>query len=181
MNEPVPPLPGVGNRPRGYAPRGTSLGFAGLNLMAVGVPYVDLACAAPVIRDGVDLWLASIPYVLAFALLPILVLIAGLRSRRYWVICLFFYFGAFLLVAYALSLPAAVVILLGAFPVQEQGVGPMSVIGMIFMLALALPAWWLLRALRLRYWQPGSAPETWEPGDETPPAWALSPSRYDRP
>ena len=53
----------------------------------------------------------------------------------------------------------------------------MSITGAIDLVILAPFAWFLLRALRLKYWQPGSLPAEWEPGDETPPAWALSPSR----
>ena len=176
MSAPISRPRGPRDRPLGYAPSGTSYGLVGWMALAV-VPYIDLTCAAPVIPGGFNLLLSSIPYVLVFGLLPLFVLIAGLRSHRYWVTCYFFYFGAFLLGLYALSVPAAVAILLGAFPILDKGLRVLSVVGVIFLLIEALPAWFLLRALRLKYWQPGSLPSEWEPGNEKPPAWALSPSR----
>ncbi len=165
------------DRPLGAYPRGTSLGFVGLVALAVGVPFFGLQTAAPVIPGGFGLWLGSIPVVLAFALLPTFVLIAGLRSHRYWVICLFFYFGAGLLAAYAVVLPLALAVVAGAFPAREAGLHAMSVVGLILLAALAPAAWCLLRTMRLRYWQPGSAAGTWEPGDETAPTWAMSRER----
>ena len=149
----------------------------GLVALATGVPFCGLACAAPVIPGGFDLWLNSIPFVLAFALLPTFVLIAGLRSHRYWVICLFFYFGAILLTAYGLMLPLALAIVAGAFPARENGLASMSVVALILLLLLAPAAWVLSRTMRLRYWQPGSEAATWEAGDEPPKAAAVSPRR----
>ena len=132
---------------------------------------------APIIPNGFDLMLKSLPYLFTVWMIPMLVLVSGLRARRFWVICFFYYFGVALLVAYALSLVLVTAILLGAFPVLETGIRVMSVTGMIYLVILAPFAWFLLRALRLKYWQPGSLPSDWEPGDETPPAWALSRSR----
>ena len=177
MSIPASQSRGPRDRPLGYAPRGTSFGLVGWIGLAVGVPLGDMICAAPVIPGGFDLCLGSIPYILAFALVPMFVLIAGLRSHRFWVTCLFFYFGAFLLRAYALSLLLAAVIMFGTFPVLQKGIHVMTLTGTIYLMIQMPFAWFLLRALRLKYWQPGSLPPEWEPGDETPPAWALSPSR----
>ena len=165
------------DRPLGPYPRGSSLGFVGLVALATGVPFCGLACAAPVIPGGFDLWLDSIPFVLVFALLPTFALIAGLRSHRYWVICLFFYFGFSLLTAYGVVLPLALAIVAGVFPTREHGLASMSIVALILLLLLAPAAWFLLRTMRLRYWQPGSEAASWETGDEKPPAWALSPKR----
>ena len=123
------------------------------------------------------MWLESIPYVVGFCLIPMFALTAGLRSHRYWVICLFFYFGMFLLVAYALSLPFAASVLLGAFTLRDPDLRSLSVVGGILLLGISPFAFFILRALRLRYWQPGSRPDQWEPGDEGPPAWAMSSAR----
>lgn len=165
------------DRPPGYFPRGTSLGLVGLLALSVGVPFCVLACAAPLSSAGFDRWLGSIPYVLGLGLVPALVFIAGARTHRYWTVCAFFYFGCALLLAYVLGLVFALVALFGAFPLRDAGLRSMGVVGALFMLALGLPAWFLLRALRLRYWRPGSLPESWEKGDEGPPAWAMSGSR----
>ena len=67
--------------------------------------------------------------------------------------------------------------MLGTFPVLEKGIHVMTLTGTIYLMIQMPFAWFLLGALRLKYWQPGSLPPEWEPGDETPPAWALSPSR----
>ena len=177
MSAPTARRRGPRDRPLGYAPRGTSLGLAGWLLLPVGISAGSLTCAAPIIPNGFDLWLASLPYIFGVALLPLVLVAVGLRSHRYWFTCLFFYFGILLLGAYALSLLLAALILMGVFPVLERATHVMSIMGTIDLVILAPFAWFLLRALRLKYWQPGSLPSEWEPGDETPPAWALSPSR----
>lgn len=51
-----------------------------------------------------------------------------------------------------------------------------SVVKLVFRLLLA-PAWLLLRMLRLRYRQPWTQPDQWEPGDEFSPRRGLSPRR----
>ncbi len=159
-------------RPAGYAPRGTSLGFVGLVALAAGVPFTALECAAPYTTGGFDRWLNSVPYVVGLALLPMVVLIAGLRSHRFWTVCLFYYLGQLLLIAYALTVLFALAALAGLFPLRDPDIKVMNVVGLVILVCLAPFAWFLRRALRLRYWQPSSTPDQWEAGDEGPPSWS---------
>jgi FtsH-binding integral membrane protein len=168
------------DRPRGYFPRGTSLGLAGMGLLAVAVPFNVLQCAAPFTPNGFDRWLNAIPFVFPLGFVPIVLIIIIARTHQYWAVRAFFYFGCATLTGYALSLIFAVVAVTGVLPLQETGLRPIAYVGLIYnVLAMGILAWFLLRMLRLRYWQPGSTPDMWEAGDEGPPAWALSPRGRD--
>ena len=145
--------------------------------MMAGLSAGDLLCMAPIVPGGFDLWLNSLPYICCFSMVISPVIVVGLRYHKFWFVCLFFYSGIILLGAYLLSLLFAASILLGAFTILDTEIHVFSVVGTIYLVFLAPFAWFLLRALRLKYWQPASLPSEWEPGDETPPAWALSPSR----
>ncbi len=164
-------------RPAGYAPRGTSLGFVSLVALAVGVPFMALECAAPYTTGGFDRWLNSAPYVIGLALLPTFILIAGLRSHRFWTICLFYYLGELLLIGYVVTVLFALAGLAGLFPLRDPDIKVMNVVGLAILLLLAPFAWFLRRALRLRYWQPSSTADQWEPGDEGPQSWSPFRSR----
>jgi hypothetical protein len=169
------------DRPRGFAPRGTSLGLVGMCGLAVGVPFNVLQCAAPFTVGGFDRWLNAIPFLLPLPFVPMVLFIIFARTRRYWTVWAIFYLGSGLLVAYGLSLLFALTAVAGVLPVRDSGLLVMPLVGLIYnVLLLGTAAFLLLRLLRLRYWQPGCDAETWEAGDEVPPAWAMSPSRRDQ-
>ena len=165
------------DRPAGYFPRGTSLGLVGLIGLFVGVPFFGLECAAPFVVGGFDRWLASAPYVVGFGIVGSLATVFSMATHRYWSVCLFFYVSCASLLAYLLAMLFALGAVGGLFTVRDPGLGAMPVVGLSVLLGLGLGAWSLLRALRLRYWQPGTTPEMWELQDETPPSWSLSPRR----
>lgn len=146
-------------------------------LLSVMVPGGALLCAAPVSTGGLDRFLNNLPYMLGGSISMMSLMIAGFLARRYWTICLFFYMGVVLLLGYGVDLIFAAASLAGAFPIRDPEVRVVGLVGLIELVVFAPAPWFLLRALRLRYWQPGSTPDQWEPGDETPPKWALSPSR----
>ena len=156
------------DRPKGYFPRGTSLGVVGLIALAAAVPLDVLIAVAPLTTGGDDRLVASLPYLLAFGVLPGFVMVLGARSHKYWLICFFFYAGAALLLAYAVAAMIALAGAAGAFPVRDPSLHAMSFVGIVLLAVLSPFAWFLLRALRLRYWQPGSPRDTWEVGNETP-------------
>ncbi len=172
-----PPTRARADRPPGYFPRGTSPGLVGLIGLLVGVPFFGLECAAPFVAHGFDRWLATAPIAAGVGIVGGLAIAFSMATHRYWSVCLFFYAGCVALLAYLSALVFAVAALSGMFPVQERGLGAMPVIGIILLLCLGLGALFLLRTLRLRYWQPGTTPDMWETSNETPPAWALSPRR----
>ncbi len=117
---------------------------------------------------------------LALGLLPVPVLTAAACTHRYWTVQVIFAAGNALLLAYPPALAFALAAALGLVPARDKSLSAMGIVGLVFLLALAPAAWALLRTLRLRYWQPGAPASAWEPGSETPPAWALSPSRRDQ-
>ena len=156
------------NRPAGYFPRGTSLGLVGLIGLLVGIPFFGLECAAPFVAHGFDRWLATAPIAAGVGIVGGLAIAFSMATHRYWSVCLFFYAGRIMLVAYAGTLAFALATLSGLFPVQERGLGAMPIVGLILLLCLGLGAVALLRALRLRYWQPGTTPDMWETGNEAP-------------
>jgi hypothetical protein len=177
MSSPIPQSTRQ-DRPPGYFPRRTSFGLLGMTGLAVGVPFNLLQSAAPFTQGGFDRWLGAIPYIVAFAFLPTILIVTVARTRKYWAVCAFFTLGCLLLFGYATSLLAAIAATSGLLPSSEAGWRTMSVVGLLYNLLLMGPAaWFLSRTLRLRYWQPGTTPSTWEPGDETPPGWAKSPSQ----
>ncbi len=167
-------------RPPGFAPRGTSLGVVGWLGLTAGVPMAAVLTAQPLLPDGVTVLIAAIPWIVGSTFLLMIALVAGFRARRFWTICLFFYVGMTLLAAYAAILAFALAVVVRLVPFQDPGAYPASVWGLIFALLQMPFAWWLRRALRLRYWEPGSRPDQWELGDETPPAWAMSPTRTNK-
>jgi len=172
---------GQRQRPPGFAPRGTSLGVVGWLGLSAGVPMAAVLTAQPLLPDGVVVLIAAIPWILGSTFLLMVALIAGFRARRLWTICLFYYVGITLMTAYAAILAFASAVAARLVPFQDAGAYPAAVWGLIFALLQMPFAWWLRRALRLRYWQPGSLPGQWELGDEPPPAWAMSPTRPEKP
>ena len=163
------------DRPPGYFPRRTSLGLLGMTGLAVGVPFNLLQSAAPFTQGGFERWLDAIPYIVVFAFLPTIMIVTVARTRKYWAVCAFFFLGCLLLCGYLVSLVVALFAVSGAMPSHETGWRTMCVVGLLYNVALMGPAaWFLLRTLRLRYWQPRATQDMWEPGDETPPNWAMS-------
>ena len=127
------------------------------------------------LRRGLDVWLGSILPVLGFAFVLVLIMAFGLHRRQYWYICYLFAMSTLLLVGYLLGVLASLAALLRLLPLRDPDLHVMSVVSMVFWLVLAPFAWLLLRMLRLRYWQPWTRPDEWEPGDEAPPRWGMSP------
>lgn len=150
------------------------VGWLGLT---AGVPTAAVLAAQPLLARGEPLLIAAIPWIVGLTFVLMAALVAGFRARRFWTICLFQYVGMALLAAYVVVLMLATAVVVRLAPLQDVGAYPAAVAGLIFALLQVPFAWWLRRALRLRYWQPGSHPDQWEAGDETPPAWAMSPAK----
>jgi 4-amino-4-deoxy-L-arabinose transferase-like glycosyltransferase len=153
-------------RPRTYAPVGTSAGILGFVFLSVGIPLTSALCASPWVHDGFGLIVDSFLYAVLGAVAVSAVLVAGLRSHAYWNVCYFFGVGAIMLAAYPLAVAIGLAVPLGLIHTTDRDLQFANTMGLLFMAALA-PFWYLLlRALRLRYWQPWTRPEQWETGDE---------------
>ena len=155
-------------RPPGYAPRGTSLGLAGFILLSAGVPFGTLQSLVPVLAHGIDIWLNSALPVFGFSTALGIVIALGFHKRRYWFVCFWFIMSSLLLVGYIIGLPIGLAVFLRLVPMRHPEYHILGVVNMIMWTVQAPFAWLLLRMLRLRYWQPWTNPESWEPGDETP-------------
>ena len=151
MTGPVPALESSKrlNRPSGYFPRRTSLGLVGLVGLLAGTPFVALACAAPFTLGGFDRLLAFLPWILGFGIVTSLAVAFSMVTHRYWSVCLFFYIGWAMLIAYVLTMVFALAAVAGLFTAREAGLGSMPVVGLIMLVlrppALAAPS--LLAAL----------------------------------
>ena len=174
-------LPGSGNpqvrllepgRPTGYAPRGSSLGFFGLMTLSGAVPLATMQSLLPVFKTAFDHWLDSIPFLFVCVTVFIIVCVLNLHKRRLWFIYLMFISGCLLLASYAIGVTLALLILVRIIPLQEPDLHFASYFNVFYWAVAGIFAWWTLRMIRLRYWQPWTTPEQWEPGDEAGPRWA---------
>ena len=152
------------DRPAGLAPKGTSWGMAIMMLYWGGAPMFTLLGLDPFGATPFGFADAAIicPLLSLLVLIPIAI---GYKSQRYWGVVAYFWGG----VAAAALLVAGIVVLGAALAYSR--VHPVPMIGMtvIFGAALLLLAGFLpllIRALRLRYWQPWTTPDEWEVGDE---------------
>ncbi len=160
------------SRPPGYAPRGTSLGFFGLMMLFAAVPFATMQSLLPVFKTAFDRWLDSMPLLFGCATAFIIICVLNLHKRRLWFIYLMFVSGCLLLASYALGLTLGILILLQVIPLQEPDLHFASYFNVLYWALAGIFAWWTLRMIRLRYWQPWTTSDQWEPGDETGPLWA---------
>lgn len=163
--------PSLRNRPPGLAPKGSSWGLGLITTFAPGIPALTIMAASAWLPGGVDVAypMALIPVGLwAIIAIP---LIIGFKSRRYWGVVLFFWVGLFC----AIALPIAVIglSLLYLLTIHHQP-PEYYYIYMGALLLLMVPFWpFLIRALRLKYWQPWTRPDEWEVGDERIADWVF--------
>ena len=161
-------------RPPGYAPRGTSLGLVGCIALTLS-PFMATLSLIPVLDDGAGVFLGTMVPNLAFCVPLILVMTLGLHGRRLWYVRFLFGWGAAALACYSVGLLLGLAVLFRLVPEAHPELRYTLIVTAIEWLFLTLCAYWVLRMLRLRYWQPWTRPEQWEPGDETPPRWAPPP------
>lgn len=159
------------DRPPGIAPKGTSWGIGLMSVYAPGVPALTAMAVSPWLPGGADTGLAvALAAVGVWAVIAI-PLIIGFKLRRYWGIVLYFYVGVFCVVA----LPAVIVILAGLILATAHH-RPTEFYDVWFGLGLvAMVPFWprLIRALRLKYWQPWTRPDEWEAGGERIAGWVF--------
>lgn len=160
------------SRPPGYAARGTSVGLLGLIGLSAAGPVISMMSLLPVYTNGIDLMLASLPYIVGNCLIFNAILTLGLHKRRLWYIYFMFMSGCLLLSLYAIGFLFNLMILFHVIPLQAPDLYRVSFYIAFCWLLAGIFAWWTLRMIRLRYWQPWTTAEQWEPGDETGPLWA---------
>ncbi len=159
------------DRPAGFAPRGSSWGIGLMSVYAPGVPALTAMSLSPWLPGGGETGLAiALATVAVWAVIAI-PLVIGFKLRRYWGVVLYFSVGIFCVGA----LPAAIVVVSTVVLVTSHH-RPAEFYDVWFGLGLVamLPFWpMLVRAVRLKYWQPWSRPDQWEVGDERIADWVF--------
>ncbi len=160
------------SRPPGYAARGTSAGLLGLIGLSGLIPTVAIMSLFPVYTNGIDLLVASLPYIVGISFAFILIVALGLRKKQLWYVYFMFGSGCLLLVLYLLGFLLGMMVLFRLIPLQAPDLYVVSYYTGFWWLLNGILAWWSFRMIRLRYWQPWTTPEQWEIGNETGPSWA---------
>lgn len=167
------------DRPSGLAPKGTSMGLGLMTVFAPGIPALTAMSVCPWLPGEGDTGLAiGFTCIGIWAVISI-PLVIGARLRRFWGVVLYFYVGAFCVVALPVALASLAILILSTthdrpptFFYMWFGVGLIPMV----------PFWPLLiRALRLKYWQPWTRPEEWETGDERIAGWVFDAAGVPRP
>ena len=116
--------------------------------------------------------LAALPYVVGASFIFIIIVSLNLHKRRLWYIYFMFISGCLLLASYLLGFLFGLMILFHLVTLHEPDLYPVSYLVVFYWFLTGILAWWTLRMIRLRYWQPWTTAEQWEPGDEAGPRWA---------
>ena len=175
----VPPARGARDRPAGLAPAGTTTTFTLGLLYPFFTLAFTLAALLPWLTDGTEAsffaWIDRICYAtLAGAVLTVIVAVPyvlAYKARRYAAVWLFFLLG----LISAVAVPAAVLLVAGLLIASWRHPPDLVVFAWLFggFLLAMLATWpWLVRGLRLRYWQPWTTPDQWEVGNERVAGWA---------
>jgi hypothetical protein len=157
-------MPNLRDRPPGLAPKGSSAALGIVMLYWNLLPALTCFALIPFGRDVFD-WAAPMLLCPVLALLVMIPMSVGFRWRRYWGVVMFYWAAILSLGFLGVLLLVVAVALVKSRPAPPPLIGLTWIAGAIgLLLALLLP--FVLRALRLRYWQPGAAPSEWEIGDE---------------
>ena len=124
--------------------RGPAYGFWAISVMPGLLAFFVLQSLVPVLKNGVDIWLASILPVIGSAGVFALIFMFGLLRRKSWYSPVALGFGWMLMVAYALSLGLGLAILLGVAP-RAADLKFMSVVNVIL--------WILFSPLNILLWR----------------------------
>ena len=160
------------SRPAGYAARGTSLGILGLSGLSALNPLITMMSLIPVYTKGIDLMLGALPYIIVGCLFFILVLCLSLHKRQLWFIYFIYASGCILITAYVAGFVLDLMILFGLVSLQAPDLYKLSYLCVFYWFLAGILAWFTLRLIQLRYWQPWTTPDQWERGDEAGPKWA---------
>lgn len=142
-----------------------------MTVFAPGIPGFTAMAAAPWLFGGAESGLPIAGSAVGLWMIVAIPLVFGMKSRRYWGVMLYFYTGLFC----AISLPISL-ILLATLYLSTLHHQPPDYYFIIFGVGLVamVPFWPLLvRALRLKYWQPWTRPNEWEVGDEWLADWVF--------
>ena len=164
---------GPRDRPAGLAPRGTTWGLAAIMVLCLVSPAAAVFSAADWAPLSLDAFLGSAFGSVLFSFVVFMPLAAGLKTRRYWVVCWYFASSVLSLAVYGCAVLVALAGMLRLFAVLHPELTGVAWLGRLFLLACLPMLLALWRGLRLAYWRPWSSPEAWELGDERNARWAM--------
>lgn len=145
--------------PAEQPPSSFPFALAGAALLSTGVPMCLGMSVASWSRWGLNAFIMGLYTAILSCLVTSLVMGLGVRNRRRWwrrsVRGIAVAFPAGWLITLTLSL-AHLLGLLAPSASANPRLGPISWTGLVILLALALPTYWLLRTSRDPYWQAGA-------------------------
>ena len=163
---------GPRDRPAGPAPAGSAFGLAAVAGLAPMTPIAFLLAMA---AWSPDVAATTVGGALASVLIWTAVFIPtviGFKARRHWGVTMFFTVGVWCLVVLPAALAVTAVLLIATWRRPPELVS-LTWFGFALMALMMATLWpWLLRCLRLRYWQPWTRADAWEVGDERAAGWA---------
>lgn len=134
------------------------LAVAGYALLATGIPMCLGMAIASWSRWGLNAFVTGLFVAITSCILMTLVLGLGVTERRRWWRRWMRGAGTALLVGWVITLLIALAFPLGLIslsPGANPRLGSIDWTGLVILLALSLPAYWLLRTLRDPYWRAG--------------------------
>ena len=132
----------------------------GLSLISGAIPMCTGMALMPLSPWGVNAFATGLFVAMGFGMALALPLGLGLRWQRAWWRRWVLWTGSALLagwlitIAFVLAYPLG---LISPYPGANAGFAVVDWVALAILLALALPAWWLLRTLLDPYWRSGSA------------------------
>ena len=141
------------------APKTFAFGLIATAILAGLVPFLVLESLAPVLRDGVQLWLASVLPDIGVTGLVMLPLVVGLPRRGPWYVRLLCTLAGFVLAAFALGVLLGLGILAGVPPSSHPNLRFMSYLNLLGWLFVSPLAWLIWRMLQGTDWRPWASGE----------------------
>jgi hypothetical protein len=151
---------------RGTFPKGSSSGLWAICALTALVPFLVLQSLIPALKNGLDLWIGSFLPVVGAGALAAVVVAAGIYRLQRWLVGFVFTYGCFVLACFVIGFCLALILAFGVIPDTSQDLHFVHYVNIIEWIVFSPPAWLLLRTLRLRYWQPWTGPDEWEPSEQ---------------
>lgn len=172
---------GQRDRPLGPAPVGTSFGLAAVAALGPMTPIAFLLAVAPWSPDMAATTVGGAMASMFVWIAIFIPLVIGFKAQRYWGVIVFFATGVWCLAALPAALTTTAILLL-ATRRHAPGLVSLTWFGFALLALMMITLWpWLLRALRLRYWQPWTRSEAWETGAERAAGWVYKAAGVETP
>ena len=136
------------------APKAFAYGLIATAVLAGLVPFLILQSLAPVLRDGLRLWLASVLPDIGVTGLVIIPLVVGLPRRGPWYVSLLCSVAVLVLAAFGLGVLLGLMVLAGFPSPADPALRFMSYVNIACWLFVSPLAWLIWSMLRRSDWRP---------------------------